>query len=45
MFGDEMIAAAVLDRLLYHSHTLVIHGDSYRLKQAKKAGLLTPRNA
>jgi DNA replication protein DnaC len=45
VFGDEMIAAAVLDRLLHHSHTLVIHGESYRLKQQKKAGLLTPRKA
>jgi DNA replication protein DnaC len=45
VFGDEMIAAAVLDRLLHHSHTLVIHGDSYRLKQQKKAGLLAPRKA
>jgi DNA replication protein DnaC len=43
VFGDEMIAAAVLDRLLHHSHTLVIHGESYRLKQQKKAGLLAPR--
>ena len=43
VFGDEMIAAAVLDRLLHHSHTLVIHGDSYRLKQQKKAGLLAGR--
>ena len=42
VFGDEMIAAAVLDRLLHHSHTLVIHGESYRLKQQKKAGLLSP---
>jgi hypothetical protein len=37
---DEMIAAAVLDRLLHHSHTLVIQGDSYRLKQKKRAGVL-----
>lgn len=43
VFGDEMIAAAVLDRLLHHSHTLVVHGESYRLKQQKKAGLLAPR--
>ena len=40
VFGDEMIAAAVLDRLLHHSHTLVVNGESYRLKQQKKAGLL-----
>jgi DNA replication protein DnaC len=43
VFGDEMIAAAVLDRLLHHSHTLVGHGDSYRLKQQRKAGLLASR--
>ena len=28
VFGDEMIAAAVLDRVLHHSHVLVIQGDS-----------------
>ena len=43
VFGDEMIAAAVLDRLLHHSHTLVVHGESYRLNQQKKAGLLAGR--
>jgi DNA replication protein DnaC len=40
VFGDEMIAAAILDRLLHHSHTLVIQGESYRLKQKKRAGLI-----
>jgi DNA replication protein DnaC len=40
VFGDEMIAAAVLDRLLHHSHTLIIQGDSFRLRQKKRAGLL-----
>ncbi len=40
VFGDEMIASAVLDRVLHHSHTLLIQGDSYRLKQKKRAGLL-----
>jgi DNA replication protein DnaC len=40
VFGDEMIAAAVLDRLLHHSHAIVVRGDSYRLKKHKKAGLL-----
>ena len=40
VFGDETIAAAVLDRLLHHSHTLVIKGESYRLKAKKRAGLL-----
>jgi hypothetical protein len=25
---------------LHHSHTLLIQGDSYRLRQKRKAGLL-----
>lgn len=40
VFGDEVIAAAILDRLLHHSHVLTIQGESYRLKQKRKAGLL-----
>jgi hypothetical protein len=36
VFGDEVLAAAILDRLLHHSHRLLIEGDSYRLKQKKK---------
>lgn len=40
VFGDETIAAAVLDRILHHSHVLVIQGDSFRLRQKKRAGLL-----
>lgn len=40
VFGDDTIATAVLDRVLHHSHALVIRGDSYRLRQKKRAGLL-----
>ena len=40
VFGDDVLAAAILDRLLHHSHTLVIQGESFRLRQKKKAGLL-----
>jgi DNA replication protein DnaC len=40
VFGDEVLAAAILDRLLHHSHTVIIQGESYRLKQKRKAGLL-----
>ncbi|ACL64140.1 IstB domain protein ATP-binding protein [Anaeromyxobacter dehalogenans 2CP-1] len=36
----QLIAAAILDRLLHHSFTLMIQGESYRLKQKRKAGLL-----
>jgi DNA replication protein DnaC len=40
VFGDDVLAAAILDRLLHHSHTVLIQGDSYRLRQKRKAGLL-----
>ncbi len=39
VFGDQTIAAAILDRLLHHSTTVNIRGDSYRLKERKRAGL------
>ena len=47
LFGDDVLAAAILDRLLHHSHTLLIQGESYRLKQKRRAGLLgkAPRPA
>lgn len=40
MFGDPIIVTAILDRLLHHSITINIKGDSYRLKEKQKAGLL-----
>jgi DNA replication protein DnaC len=42
VFGDQTIAAAILDRLLHHSTTINIRGESYRLKERKRAGLFTP---
>lgn len=45
VFGDDVLAAAILDRLLHHSHTLMIQGESYRLKQKRKAGLLDARTS
>jgi DNA replication protein DnaC len=39
VFGDQTIAAAILDRLLHHSTTVNIRGESYRLKERKRAGL------
>ncbi|MBF5054632.1 putative transposase [Alcanivorax venustensis ISO4] len=41
VFGDQVIATAILDRLLHHSTTLNIKGESYRLKEKRKAGLVT----
>ena len=43
VFGDPVIATAVLDRLLHHSITVNIRGDSYRLREKLKAGLLKPK--
>ena len=40
IFGDQAIATAILDRLLHHATTLNIKGESYRLKEKRKAGLL-----
>lgn len=39
MFGDEVLATAILDRLLHHSETLMIKGESYRLREKRKSGL------
>jgi len=39
VLGDAVIATAILDRLLHHSHVLNIRGDSYRLREKKRAGL------
>jgi len=37
---DEALTAAILDRLIHHSHILNIQGESYRLMQKRKAGIL-----
>jgi DNA replication protein DnaC len=39
--GDAVLATAVLDRLLHHSHVLTIRGESYRLREKKRAGLFS----
>lgn len=39
---DQVMTAAILDRLLHRSVTVNIQGESYRLRQHRKAGL-TPR--
>jgi len=37
IFGDDMLAAALVDRLTYRSHVLNMNAASYRLKESKKA--------
>ena len=45
VFGDEVLATAILDRLLHHSHTLMITGESYRLREKRKSGLIRSKLA
>ena len=37
VFGDEVLATAILDRLLHHCEVISINGPSYRLKNRLKA--------
>lgn len=41
IFADQVLAAAILDRLLHHSTTVNIRGHSYRLREKRKAGIFT----
>jgi DNA replication protein DnaC len=45
VFGDRIIATAILDRVLHHAITINIRGNSYRLKDKLKAGLVKPVEA
>ena len=38
--GDPVLTAAMLDRLLHDSTVVAIQGESYRLKDKRRAGLL-----
>lgn len=40
VLNDQVVATAILDRLLHHSHVLTIRGDSYRLREKRRSGLL-----
>ncbi len=43
VLGDEVVATAILDRLLHHSQVIAIRGESYRLRDKRRAGLVAPR--
>ena len=32
IFGDDVVAAAMIDRLVHHAEILALKGDSYRFK-------------
>ena len=43
VFGDDVLATAILDRLLHHAITFNIKGDSYRLREKKKQEFILPK--
>jgi len=44
IFGDEVMAAALIDRLVHHCHIVNIRGNSYRMRQhAELRSALHPR--
>ncbi len=45
LFTDQVLATALLDRLLHHSSILNIRGQSYRLKEKRQAGLFQGTDA
>ena len=40
VWENPVIATAILDRLLHHSTVITIRGDSYRLREKRRSGLL-----
>jgi DNA replication protein DnaC len=40
--SDDAIATATLDRLLHHAHVTSLKGDSYRMKDHIKLGVVDP---
>ena len=45
VLNDPVVATAILDRLLHHSHVLTVRGDSYRLREKRRSGLLKSTTA
>ena len=44
-FADYVDLTSVrLDRILHHSHVVQIKGESYRLKQKRKVGIIAEAN-
>jgi DNA replication protein DnaC len=40
IMADDAVATATLDRLLHHAHVLSLKGDSYRMKERLKLGVV-----
>ena len=44
VFGDDTVAAAMIDRLVHHAEVIALKGDSYRLKD-RDLGRLVPASS
>ena len=42
VFGDDVVAAAMIDRLVHHAEVIALKGDSYRLKNHHLGRIPTP---
>ena len=45
IFGDDVIASAILDRLLHHSYPFLIQGKSYRMRNLTTQNSNTTQNS
>jgi DNA replication protein DnaC len=45
VFGDAIVATAILDRPLHHSHVISVPDDSYRVRAKRRSGLLQKTTA
>jgi DNA replication protein DnaC len=45
VFGDEVVATAILDRVLHHSHVLAVWSDRLRLREIQRSGLFKASTA
>jgi DNA replication protein DnaC len=42
IFGDEVVAAAMVDRLVHHAEVISLRGDSHRLKDRDVGRVVRP---
>jgi DNA replication protein DnaC len=42
LLGDEVLATALLDRLLHHAEVITINGRSYRMRERMAADAVLP---
>jgi len=45
VFGDDVVAAAMIDRLVHHAEVLTLTGDSYRTRNRRELLKKTPPNS